>query len=70
MVEDQIGDELLVRWVFFGRAAGQEQVVGRVKEGLHVALGFESEAFEGSEAVEDRAGDDEDVFFGGHGGGG
>ena len=46
--------------------AGFEQLTGAKL----VEVGIESEAFEGSEAVEDRAGDNEDVFFGGHGGGG
>lgn len=70
VVQDKVGNQLLVRRVIFGRAAGQEEVVGRVEEGLDVGLGFEGEAIEGSQTVENGAGDDKDVFFGGHKGGG
>ena len=67
VAQDEVGDELFVRRVLLGGAAGEEKVVGRVEEGGHVAVRLEAQALEGAEAVEDMAGDNQDVFFGGHG---
>ena len=67
MADDRVGDELLVGRILLGRGAGQKEIVGRIEKGRHVALGLEAEAFKSSQAVENRAGDDKDIFFGGHG---
>ena len=69
VVKDEIRNELLVGRVVLGRSARQEKIVGRVEEGRHVALRVEREPFERAEAVKNCARDDENVFFGGHGGG-
>jgi hypothetical protein len=67
VADDQVRDELLVGGVLFGGRAGKEEIVGRIEKGCHVALRLEAKALEGSEAVENGAGDDKDIFFGGHG---
>jgi hypothetical protein len=51
----------------FGGRAGKEEIVGRIEKGCHVVLRLEAKALEGSEAVENGAGDNKDVFFGRHG---
>ena len=66
MADDRVGDELLVGRILLGRGAGEKEIVGRIEKGRHVARGFEAEPFKSSQAVENRAGDDKDVLFGGH----
>jgi hypothetical protein len=38
--------------------------MGRIEKGVDVAVGVEGEALEGTDFVKNRAGYDEDVFFG------
>ncbi len=61
--DQEVGDDLFVRRVLLGRPAGQEEVVGGVEQGGQEALDVEVQALEAAQAVEQAAGNDEDVLF-------
>lgn len=69
VADNQVRDQLFVGGVVLRCGAGQEKIVVRVEERSHVALDVKTKALEMAERLEDMAGDDENVFFGGHGGG-
>ena len=62
MVEDGVGDDLLVRRVFLGEVAQHEKVILLGEELREVLIGPCVEALEAADGVEELALHDEDVF--------
>lgn len=62
--DDEVGDDLFVGRVVLGQRAGEEKIMGRIEKGLDVAVGVEGEALKGADFFKNRAGHDEDIFFG------
>ena len=64
MVEDCVRNDLFVRGIVFGVVAGKKIIVRGIEERRQIAINFEREPLEGTEGIEQRAPDNEDVFVG------